>query len=349
MLLAMWAVAVNGFAQQVQGEEGRWTLIGKLSNSVDTLLVVPADNARDMNQMTRTDGVFRFSTELAQAKDYLVLTPSILRGERAGFYFAVTAVPGEVLVAEGFCDMQKPASGLTYGGTKFYGSYTEAATAISQVTALQTAQPALDFVKAHPDSESAACLVGYVGTYCPDRLNDLLALLSPTVRNGRMKAFIDQEIANAKAYVEQQSHKEQSLAAGSQAPDFTLNDLSGKPLSLSSLKGKYVVLDFWGSWCGWCIKGFPKMKEYYTKYKDKMEILGMDCSDTVEKWKKAVSDNELPWLQVYVPKDSKVTADYMVNAFPTKIVLSPEGKVIATVVGEDPKFYLMLDELFKAD
>ena len=70
---------------------------------------------------------------------------------------------------------------------------------------------------------------------------------------------------------------------------------------------------------------------------------------TVEKWKKAVSDNELPWLQVYVPKDSKVTADYMVNAFPTKIVLSPEGKVIATVVGEDPKFYLMLDELFKAD
>ena len=47
---------------------------------------------------------------------------------------------------------------------------------------------------------------------------------------------------------------------GPEAPDFTLNDINGKPLTLSSLRGKYVVLDFWGSWCIWCIKGMPKMK-----------------------------------------------------------------------------------------
>ena len=58
------------------------------------------------------------------------------------------------------------------------------------------------------------------------------------------------------------------------APDFELPDLQGNPLKLSSLRGKYVVLDFWGSWCIWCIRGIPGMKEAYSKYKDKMEILG---------------------------------------------------------------------------
>ena len=51
-------------------------------------------------------------------------------------------------------------------------------------------------------------------------------------------------------------------AADVEAPDFTLNDINGQPPKLSSLRGKYVILDFWGSWCVWCIKGFPKMKEY---------------------------------------------------------------------------------------
>ncbi len=49
-------------------------------------------------------------------------------------------------------------------------------------------------------------------------------------------------------------------ASGVEAPDFTLNDINGKPFSLSSLRGKYVVIDFWGSWCIWCIKGMPKIE-----------------------------------------------------------------------------------------
>ena len=69
------------------------------------------------------------------------------------------------------------------------------------------------------------------------------------------------------------------------APDFTLNDINGKPLALSSLRGKYVILDFWGSWCVWCIRGIPNMKEYYNKYKGKFEILGIDCNDSEQEWK----------------------------------------------------------------
>ena len=131
------------------------------------------------------------------------------------------------------------------------------------------------------------------------------------------------------------------------APDFTLNDLSGKPLTLSSLRGKYVILDFWGSWCVWCIKGIPQMKEYYQKYAGKFEILGIDCNDTEAKWKAAVEKYEMPWLHVYNPRDSKVLEQYEIQGFPTKIIVGPDGNIVKTIIGEDPAFYTFLDQLFK--
>ena len=139
-----------------------------------------------------------------------------------------------------------------------------------------------------------------------------------------------------------------TLTSENEAPDFTLNDLNGKPLTLSSLRGKYVILDFWGSWCGWCIKGIPQMKEFYQKYAGKFEILGIDCNDPEEKWKAAVEKYELPWLHVYNPRgNSKVLEQYEIQGFPTKIIVGPDGKIVKTIIGEDPAFYTFLDELFK--
>ena len=136
-------------------------------------------------------------------------------------------------------------------------------------------------------------------------------------------------------------------AADVEAPDFTLNDINGQPLKLSSLRGKYVILDFWGSWCVWCIKGFPKMKEYYQKYAGKFEILGIDCNDSEEKWKAAVAKYELPWLHVYNTDNSGVLEQYAIQGFPTKIIVGPDGKIVQTVIGEDPAFYTLLDKLFQ--
>ena len=132
-----------------------------------------------------------------------------------------------------------------------------------------------------------------------------------------------------------------------EAPDFTLNDIDGKPLTLSSLRGKYVVLDFWGSWCIWCIKGMPKMKEYYAKYAGKMEILGIDCNDSEDKWKAAVAELQLPWLHVYNNGDSQLLEKYGIEGFPTKVVIDPEGRIANVIVGEDPAFYTYLDKLFQ--
>ena len=130
-----------------------------------------------------------------------------------------------------------------------------------------------------------------------------------------------------------------------EAPDFTLNDTKGKPLALSSLRGKYVVLDFWGSWCKWCIKGFPMMKEYYEKHQGKFEILGIDCGDSEEEWLTAVDNYQLPWLNVYNPSNSELPDIYGVEGFPTKVIINPDGKVLKTIVGEDAAFYTLLDQL----
>lgn len=141
--------------------------------------------------------------------------------------------------------------------------------------------------------------------------------------------------------------EEEGVNEGDTAPNFTLNDINGNPLSLQSLRGKYLILDFWGSWCGWCIKGIPDMKKYYEKYNSKLEILGIDCRDTDQKWKDAVKNYELPWKHVYCPRDNQLLKTYSIKGFPTKIIIDPKGKIVKTIIGEDPEFYTILDELLK--
>lgn len=137
------------------------------------------------------------------------------------------------------------------------------------------------------------------------------------------------------------------LEEKSVAPDFTLPDINDADFTLSSLRGKYVILDFWGTWCGWCVKSMPKMKEYYEKYKGKVEIVGVDCGDAPERWKAAVQVLKLPWTNVKVGRDNGVSRLYRVKGFPTKVIIDPEGKIVKVISGEDQRFYALMDKMFK--
>lgn len=172
--------------------------------------------------------------------------------------------------------------------------------------------------------------------------------LSPDVRNGRFKDYLDgiegflsrvlKEIAAAK-------QAEREIEEGKRASDFTLKDINGNDFNLASLfgKGKYIVVDFWGSWCSWCIKGFPKMKEYYNKYRDRLEIVGVACYDKEDKWKASVAKNNVPWLHVFSP-DGITEVRYGVTGYPYKVLISPKGKVIKCFKGETDEFYETLDK-----
>lgn len=200
-----------------------------------------------------------------------------------------------------------------------------------------------DYVRQHPDDDLSLFILENIRGRSID---ELYPTLTERVKNGPLASIaqiFEEDIRQKKLFEE----NKKKIVEGAEAPDFTLNDLNGQPLSLSSLRGKYVVLDFWGSWCGWCIKGIPDMKKYYEKYKGKLEILGIDCRDTEEKWKAAVEKHELPWLHVRNAGAPDVSVLYAIQGYPTKIVIDPEGKIAKIVVGEDPAFYQYLDELFK--
>ena len=201
----------------------------------------------------------------------------------------------------------------------------------------------LSYVKQHPDSDVSLYLLSQAGL---DNLRELLPTLTDQVKNGPL-APLYRTFEKAIQEADAREAAKEKIKEGLPAPDFTLKDLQGNDLSLASLRSKYVVLDFWGSWCGWCIKGIPDMKKYYEKYKAKMEILGIDCRDTEEKWRAAVEKYELPWLHVRNEGDPDVSILYAIQGYPTKIVVDPEGKIAKVVVGEDPAFYEYLDSLFK--
>ena len=208
-------------------------------------------------------------------------------------------------------------------------------------------QALVNYAKEHPNQEAVVPFLDQLGDAGMHK--EAFASLDASVREGRMKVFYDnwlKETEERAKQAEKEAEAAKKQEPGLEAPAFTLNDINGKPLALESLRGKYVILDFWGSWCGWCIKGFPKMKEYYTKYKGKFEILGIDCSDTEEDWKAAVKKHQVPWLHVYCPKDATVEEDYGITGYPTKIIVGPDGKIVKSIVGEDPAFYTLLDELF---
>lgn len=207
---------------------------------------------------------------------------------------------------------------------------------------------ALEYINRHPNDEVS---VAFIGDGAFAYLDREIKLLSPEVRNGRFKNFLDIYQTMTDRYTQAKNASQKaiaSIAEGSLAPDFTLKDLNGNGFKLSSLyhKGKYVIVDFWGSWCTWCIKGFPKMKEYYTKYKDRMEIVSVDCSDKADKWKGAVQKHALPWQQVR-SEDGTTEVIFGVKGYPHKIIISPEGKVLKIMTGENDDFYHLLDKTLK--
>ncbi|MBR5176683.1 MAG: redoxin domain-containing protein [Bacteroidales bacterium] len=133
------------------------------------------------------------------------------------------------------------------------------------------------------------------------------------------------------------------LAKGTPAPDFTLQTLDGKELSLKDFRGKYVVLDFWASWCPDCRKDAPEVKSLWEKYgSDKVAFVGVSFDTDKEKWGDYVKENGLGWIHVSPLakwKETQVSQDYKVNWIPSMYLIDPDGNVVFGTV--------MIDKLAK--
>lgn len=206
----------------------------------------------------------------------------------------------------------------------------------------------LDYAREHPGEMISAA---YYAEQADDSLLAAVAPKMPTaVRQGPFRQLIDERI---RVYEIENKVRDNrgSVRIGSTAPAFKVKDIDGHYVTEDMFKGrKFLVLDFWGSWCAWCIRGVPEMKRYREKYRDRLEILGVDCNDKPERMLAAIKKHGMNWLHtVNADHDTEqsLVLKYAVQAFPTKVIISPEGKIAGYFEGEEPEFYKKIDELMK--
>lgn len=149
----------------------------------------------------------------------------------------------------------------------------------------------------------------------------------------------------------EQLEKRKLGAVGTTAADFSKPDINGNMFNLADLRGKYVLLDFWGSWCVPCRKSHPHLKELYAKYKEQgFEIVGIAADDrTPDAWRKAVKEDDLPWLQVLEgdPSGNNIGKQYDIMFYPTKILIDKNGKIIGRYTEEHEILEKKLENLFR--
>ncbi len=192
----------------------------------------------------------------------------------------------------------------------------------------------LKFIRENPTYEYSAYLLNIEQK---ENIIKLFPILSNEVKQSEYGKLINEKI---KIW--------NQVMIGSLAPDFESSTFDNRIIRLSDYRGKYVVLDFWGSWCGPCKEEIPRLKEFYSKNTGKIEMIGIACRDTKENWEKAVKENDLNWTQILNVKGAEdLSKKFGIKGYPTKIIVNPDGIIEGIYLGITNDFYDKVNELQK--
>jgi len=180
----------------------------------------------------------------------------------------------------------------------------------------------LNYAKTHPKSMYSATTVYLLTDFLSaEELEDLYKSLQPPAKNSVMLKEIPSKIA-AKKRVE----------IGKTAPAFTATDMNGKPLSLADFKGRYVLIEFWASWCVPCREEGPGLMKAFNRFRDKkFQVIAVSLDENDKSWRKAIADDKLEeWVNTCDHKalDNAIAQKYGVQPIPDNFLIDPDGKIV---------------------
>jgi peroxiredoxin len=194
---------------------------------------------------------------------------------------------------------------------------------------------------AYADSAKSPIVSLFAATMAPIELGEFEAPLTKLVKRFPKHKGIAEALAYIKSQAVQPQTQTQPVAkptVGDMAPELTMNDINDKPFSLSQLRGKYVLIDFWASWCGPCRGENPNLVAAYNQFKNKnFTVLGVSLDENKQAWMDAIKEDKLTWQQISDLKkwSSAAVPLYGLDGIPYNVLIDPQGKIIATDLREN--------------